>query len=72
VWVADGSGSSDLIAGLGMVGGTAHRHLDVYFQFQPVEAPPEPPPDGPPDESVEERWQRLFAMLDRIIAMLEA
>jgi len=63
VWVADETGPSDLISGLGMVGGTAHRHIDVYYQFQevepePIEEPPlEPvtePPVVPPEEPVEE------------------
>jgi hypothetical protein len=62
VWVGDESGPSDLISGLGMLGGTARRHLDLVFQLQPAEPPP---------ESSEERWQRLFARLDQIIAMLE-
>jgi hypothetical protein len=75
VWVADQAGPSDLIAGLGMLGGTPHRHLDIYFQLQPVEAPPDEPPHEPPDEPPDvppdERWQRLFAKLDQIISMLE-
>ena len=61
VWVADERGPSDLISGLGMVGGTAHRHLDVYFQLQEVEPKPaeeEPvvvePPPFPPAEPAEE------------------
>jgi hypothetical protein len=59
VWVADDAGQSDLITGLGMLGGTNHRHLDVYYQLLPVEQaspdlppgqPEEPPVDQPPVE----------------------
>ena len=45
VWVADEAGPSDLVSGLGMLGGTNHRHLDVFFELQDVEEePPTPPP----------------------------
>jgi hypothetical protein len=75
VWVADQAGPSDFVSGLGMLGGTNHRHLEVYFQLQPAQAPPiEPPvepPDEPPDDLPEVRWQQLFAKLDQIITMLE-
>lgn len=79
VWVADPSGPSDFISGLGMLGGTPHRHLDVHFQLQAASAPPEEPPfespdepeEGPTDGDDRERWQQLFAKLDKIIAMLE-
>ncbi len=67
LWVADAKGPSDFISGLGMLGGTNHRHLDVYFQFLPAEPPPPEPPEEPPDD----RWQRLFDKLDEIISMLE-
>jgi hypothetical protein len=103
VWVADPSGPSDLISGLGMLANSDHRHLDIYFQLQPagapsvgaaaqpaaepatvppvvpaavppvetVAVPPAEPAAAPPEVPVEERWQRLFAKLDQIIAMLE-
>jgi hypothetical protein len=76
VWVADVSGPSDVIKGLGMLGGTNHRHLDVYFQVEVVEeAPPEEPPEEPPEVTVtrppDDRWQMLIDKLDMIITMLE-
>lgn len=69
VWVASEAGPSDLIHGLGMLGGTNHRHLDVYYQLENVEETPPPPP--PPPELPDERWQAFFEKLDRIIEMLE-
>jgi hypothetical protein len=79
VWVADESGPSDFIGGLGMLGATTHRHLDVYYHLQGVDGPPDGPPEEPPDEPQEEppeepadgQWQKLFEKLDRIIALLE-
>lgn len=62
VWVADPAGPSDFISGLGMLGGTNHRHLDVYFQLeQSQESPPSPPtpPDSPPTAP-----PHAFAILD--------
>jgi hypothetical protein len=62
VWVANQSGPSDFISGLGMVGGTNHRHLDVYYQLKdagapppepPIEPPPEPPIEPPPEPPIE-------------------
>jgi hypothetical protein len=44
VWAAF---SSDLVAGLGMLAGTAHAHFDVvfrWFECEPDEPPPQPPP----------------------------
>jgi hypothetical protein len=86
LWVSDERGPSDLIEGLGMLGGTNHRHLNVYFELQDVEppappeppeppAPPEPPeppePPSPPAPEEQENWQALFERLDRIIDLLE-
>ncbi len=79
VWVADEAGPSDLVSGLGMLGGTNHRHLDVYYQLVDVEkpsppGPPEPPvepPVEPPAELPDERWRTLLEKLDLIIDMLE-
>jgi hypothetical protein len=48
VWVADESGPCDLVSGLGMLGGTNHRHLDVFYRLQDVEEPPTPPPPPSP------------------------
>lgn len=80
VWVAARKGPSDLISGLGMLGGTNHRHLDVYYQLQdvkvrPPEKSPEKPPERPPEEGPVQpsgdRWQLLMDKLDDIIALLE-
>jgi hypothetical protein len=43
--VADEAGPADLVSGLGMLGGTNHRRLDIFYQLQAVEAPA--PPDDP-------------------------
>jgi hypothetical protein len=48
VWVGEEAGPSDFVSGLGMLGATHHRHLDVTFQLQDVEEPPAPPPPTPP------------------------
>lgn len=50
VWVADIKGQSDFVSGLGMLGGTNHRHVDVFYQLIDVDAPPEGPPGEPPDK----------------------
>jgi hypothetical protein len=82
VWVADQAGPSDLVSGLGMLGGTDHRHIDVYYQLLPVSPPVEPPvkppitppvkpPVKPPDVPPDERWQKILDKLDQIIALLE-
>jgi len=78
LWIADERGPSDLISGLGMVGGSAHRHLDVYFSLQPVTAaqPSEPkegsePPARPVSTLTTEKWQLVLEKLDRIIDLLE-
>lgn len=46
IWLRDGS---DYVGGLGMIGLTNHRHLDVTYQFVEA-APPEPQPDPNPYE----------------------
>jgi len=40
----------DCVDGLGMVGGTNHRHLDLVFEWDNGDDPPEPPPPPPPPE----------------------
>jgi len=69
VWLADEAGPSDFIGGLGMIGATDHRHLDVYYRRQEVSSPPPPPPPPPPPE--EELWEALLERLQRIAALLE-
>ena len=64
VWIADVKGQSDFVSGLGMLGGTNHRHVDVFYQLVDLDAPPVEPPADP--------WPALFEKLDRIIALLEA
>jgi hypothetical protein len=78
VWVAEAEGPSDLVSGLGMLGGTSHRHLDVYFALQDVDAqtpPPLPPPSPAPAQPLppapEDNWGMLFQKLDQIIELLE-
>jgi len=45
MWVAGETGPSDWIGGLGMLGGSNHRHLDVTFQRQDASSePPSQPP----------------------------
>lgn len=83
LWVADETGPSDLISGLGMLGLTNHRHLDITFQRQGQAAPepePEPEPLPEPEEKMEppapaaedsEQWRQLYAKLDEIATLLE-
>ena len=51
VWVADQLGPSDFIHGLGMLGATNHRHLEVYYQLEDVDEPTPPAPPTPPPSS---------------------
>ena len=71
LWISDERGPSDFIEGLGMLGGTNHRHLNVYFQLQDVEAEPPSPPPEPPAPEEKENWDKLFERIDRIIDLLE-
>lgn len=74
IWVAATEGQaapSDLVSGLGMLGDTNHRHLNVSFQLQGVEVTP-PPPEPPLPPLLDEQWREVFEKLDRIIALLEA
>jgi hypothetical protein len=84
VWVAEEAGPSDLIEGLGMLGGARHRHLDMYFQLQvvgeePLPSPPAPSPPAPtpppspapPEPPVAEDWVKISEKLDRILELLE-
>jgi hypothetical protein len=70
VWVADQAGPSDLVSGLGMLGGTEHRHLDVYYQLVPA-GPPVEPPVEPPDGPSGDQFQQIMNKLDHIIDLLE-
>ena len=84
VWVADVKGQSDFVSGLGMLGGTNHRHLAVFYRLVDLDLPPDEPPDEAPDEPPDEPrdeapdqpptgpWPAVFEKLDRIIALLEA
>jgi hypothetical protein len=77
VWIASSQGPSDYISGMGMLGGTNHRHIDVTFELQGEEGqppptptpPPTPPPPEPPEEG--DNWDKLFSRLDRVIELLE-
>jgi len=69
---------SDLVRGLGMIGGTNHRHLNVVFQDVGDEPPPVPPPPPeppepePPEPEPPTDFEILvLARLDRIITLLE-
>jgi len=90
VWITSGQKdvvtNSEAIVGLGMIGNTNHRHLDVTFEIWEDEAPtppepppeepkPEPPPEEPPpviEPPTPEAWEGLVSRLDRIIELLEA
>jgi len=62
VWIH--GGDSDLVLGLGMLGGTDHLHLNVTFQARPDDEP-EPPPD--PEPAVYNRFEaRVLLYLDQI------
>lgn len=79
VWVASAKGPSDYISGMGMLGGTNHRHIDAVFELQAVEGqPPTPPPPTPPPPTTPppppeegDNWEKLFDRLDRMIELLE-
>ena len=74
VWVADVVGPSDLIRGLGMLGGSTHRHFDVTFRLligEPSPLRPEQPPAPPSAPPSRNRWLKLVTKLDEIIAILE-
>jgi hypothetical protein len=82
VWVADEAGPSDFVSGLGMLGGTNHRHLDVSYELRelgtppptpptPPPTPPTPPPTPPTPPPPTDNWEKLFQKLDRIIEVLE-
>jgi len=43
MWVAQPDVASEAIAGLGMLAGTNHAHMNAVFQFDP--GTPDPPPD---------------------------
>jgi hypothetical protein len=78
VWVASLKGPSDFVSGLGMLGGTDHRHIDVFYKLVDLDSPAEPAGPTEPAEPIEPstategQWQTLLAKLDRIIALLEA
>jgi hypothetical protein len=86
VWVADSKGLSDFVSGLGMLGGTNHRHVDVFYQLVELNAEPRPEPQPEPESEPEpepepqpepepeppaDPWPALFEKLDRIVALLE-
>ena len=48
VWVAEQAGPSDFIHGLGMLGATNHRHIEVYYELEDVDEPTPPEPPTPP------------------------
>jgi hypothetical protein len=61
--------NSDVILGLGMIGGTNHNHIDLVYQQTVQEDPPVvPPPEEPPASGT---WDLLFQRLDRVIQLLE-
>ena len=59
VWVEGGDG----VNGLGMIGGTNHRHLNLIYQWMD-EQPPNPPP--PPIPDIEEQLQIIEAAVAAI------
>jgi hypothetical protein len=73
LWIADPAGPSDCLEGLGMLGLTNHRRLDIHFEFQPVEGQPAPPKPAPPPAASpsEQWWEQVFSRLDMVIALLE-
>lgn len=85
-WITSGKAdvvvNSEAIVGLGMIGNTNHRHLDVTFEIwedepptppEPAPEPEEPAPEPHPEEPViaPATWQELSSKLDRIIELLE-
>lgn len=80
-WIHGTGTRSDLILGLGMVGGTNHDHFDVEFTridappSPPQPPPPEPPPPEPPPSEWKEAALKVLALLDEargvILELLE-
>lgn len=58
---------SEVVSGLGMLGGTNHRHVNVDFVRRDAQQDPDPEPDPEPVD----RWEMVIARLDRIVALLE-
>ena len=56
IWVADGGGPSDLLGNHGMIHGTNHRHLDLFYRLEPDDSAeqPEPIPEPIPEPEPEE------------------
>ena len=60
--------SSDIVEGIGWLGGTNHNHFDVTFERgAQVQPEPEPEPGPPPLDA----WREISAKLDRVIELLE-
>lgn len=47
VWL-HGVGVSEMVSGLGMLGNTHYKHVDVHYRMQPTQPPPPQPPPPPP------------------------
>jgi len=70
---------ADLVQGLGLVGSTEARHLDLVYQRDGVVAEelesepidPEPVPDPDPVGEGDGGWDVLFEKLDEIVELLE-
>jgi len=69
VWIW-GPGTSEIVRGLGMIGGTNHRHLDVVFQE--AGGTPPPPPDDPDVAAARAEIHAALLEMDASITHLEA
>jgi hypothetical protein len=66
-WVYGSDTRSDIILGLGMVGGTNHDHFDVEFALMEEHLPPEPPePPECPTEEIEAELLKIEAAIAAI------
>lgn len=69
VWVWGTETNSDVVFGLGMIGGTNHDSLWLVYQYGDDGQPPEPPPP-PPVDPIMEQVEIARGALDRIEALL--
>lgn len=69
VWIY--GGNSDLVKGIGMLGGTNHNHLDVVFQERGDEPAPEPEPEPEPCPDMDAVIALLREAMDKMNSILD-
>jgi hypothetical protein len=70
-WMYGTQTRSDLILGLGMLGGTNHDHFDVEFALFEEDPGPDPEPEPEPEPEPDEcPWEEIEEELDKIEAAI--